>query len=102
MFAASPIAFDGGWVDYYLRRFSSYGIVQGPYEKDRLFHGPGLCLRSYAAAVTGRPVADVTPETLPSEWFGNVKHTHQAIDDARGYANLLVELFRRAGSAAES
>ena len=24
MFAASPIAFDGGWVDYYLRRFTTF------------------------------------------------------------------------------
>ena len=47
MFAASPIAFDGGWVDYYLRRFTTFGLIQGPYERDVLFQGPGLCLRSY-------------------------------------------------------
>ena len=69
MFAASPIAFDGRWIDYYLRRFTSYGVIQGPYEDDRLFDGPGLCIRSYAAAVTGRPVADMTPAQLPTEWF---------------------------------
>lgn len=97
-FAASPIAFDGGWIDYYLRRFTRFGLVQGPYEQDVLFHGPGLCLRSYAAAVTGRPVAEVTPSTLPTDWFGNVEHTHRAIDDALGYANLLQELFRRSGA----
>ena len=97
MFAASPIAFDGGWIDFYLRRFTRYGLVQGPYETDVLFNGPGLCLRSYAAAVTGRPVADVSPQTLPSEWFGDIAHTHRAIDDARGYAHLLGVLFHRAG-----
>jgi hypothetical protein len=100
MFAASPIAFDGGWIDYYLRRFTRYGLVQGPYEADLLFHGPGLCLRSYAAAVTGRPVAEVSPQTLPAAWFGDIEHTHRAIDDARGYANLLGELFRRSGAVA--
>ena len=96
MFAASPLAFDGLWIDYYLRRFTHYGITQGPYEEDRLFDGPGLCIRSYAAAVTGRPVAEISPDTLPSEWFGNVPHTHKAIDDALGYANLLVTLGRQA------
>ena len=96
MFAASPIAFDGGWIDYYLRRFTRYGVVQGPYEKDVLFDGPGLCLRSYAAAVTGRPVADVSPANLPPAWLGDIPHTHRAIDDARGYAHLLGVLFRRA------
>ncbi|MFI5912812.1 hypothetical protein [Dactylosporangium sp. NPDC051541] len=95
-FAASPIAFDGTWMDYYLRRFTRYGLTQGPYEPDVLFTGPGLCLRSYAAALTGRPVAELSPQTLPAAWFGNVEHTHRAIDDARGYANLLAELFRQA------
>ncbi len=94
MFAASPIAFDGGWMDYYLRRFTSFGLVPGPYETDVVFHGPGLCLRSYAAAVTGQPVADVSPASLPTEWFGDVEHTHRAIDDAVGYAHLLAPLFR--------
>lgn len=92
MFAAHPIAFDGTWIDYYLRRFTSYGLAQGPYESDVLFPGGGMCVRSYAAAVTGRPVADISPRTLPAEWFGHVEHTHRAIDDAHGYANLLVEL----------
>ncbi|WP_089295619.1 hypothetical protein [Actinoplanes regularis] len=101
MFAASPLAFDGGWIDFYLRRFTRYGLVQGPYETDVLFDGPGLCLRSYAAAVTGRPVAEVSPETLPAGWLGDVPHTHRAIDDARGYAHLLGVLFHRARALQE-
>lgn len=92
MFASSPLAFDGPWVDYYLRRFTTYGLLQGPDETDPLFTGPGLCIRSYAAAVTGRPVADLTADAFPAEWLGDVEHTHRAIDDARGYANLLVTL----------
>lgn len=92
-FAAAPLSFDGTWIDFYLRRFTSYGVTQGPYEQDRLFDGPALCLRSYAAAVTGRPAAEVATSTLPPEWLGEVEHTHRAIDDARGYAHLLVTLF---------
>jgi hypothetical protein len=100
MFAASPLGFDGPWIDYYLRRFTRYGLVQGPYEDDVLFQGPGLCIRSYAAAITGRPVAEISPTSLPSEWFGDVPHTHRAIDDARGYANLLLHLATLAGPTA--
>lgn len=96
MFAALPITFDGGWIDYYLRRYTRYGLTQGPYETDVLFDGPGLCLRSYAAAVTGRPVAEVSPQTLPPAWLGDIAHSHRAIDDARGYAHLLSVLFREA------
>lgn len=97
-FAASPIAFDGPWVDYYLRRFTRYGLTMGPYESDTLFDHGALCLRSYAAAVLGRPVGEVSPHTLPPEWLGEVAHTHRAIDDARGYAHLLAELMRRTGA----
>jgi DNA polymerase III epsilon subunit-like protein len=94
VFAASPLAFDGPWIDHYLRRFTPYGLVRAMYEPDGVFDA-ALCLRSYAAAVTGRPVTEISPRTLPAEWLGNIAHTHRAIDDAVGYAHLLVELMRR-------
>lgn len=93
-FAASPLAFDGLWIDHYLRRFTAHGAIPWPYESDHLFAGPGLCIRSYASAVTGRPIAELTAPSLPSELLGDVPHTHRAIDDALGYANLLVTLAR--------
>jgi DNA polymerase III epsilon subunit-like protein len=96
VFAAHPVAFDGSWIDHYLRAFTDHQLLDGRYHPDPLFHD-SLCLRSYAAAVTGRFVSDVAPATLPSEWFGEVPHTHRAIDDALGYAHLLAELFKRAG-----
>jgi hypothetical protein len=99
-FVASPLAFDGGWIDYYLRRFTRYAVCQGPYETDRLFHGPGVCLMSLACGATGGDPATFSVHQLPKEWFGDVPHTHEAIDDARGYANLLVTLLgRRAATA---
>jgi len=96
-FASFPMSLDGPWIDYYLRRFTRYGVRQGHHEDDIVFAGGGLCIKSYAAAVTGMPVAEVQPDTLPSAWFGEVEHTHKAIEDALGYANLLVELSRLAG-----
>ena len=102
MFAASPLGFVGCWVDYYLRRFTPYGLVQGPYEEDPLFHGPGLCLASYAAAITGRPMGELRTAHLPPEWLGNIEHTHRAIDDARGYAHLLGVLLGAARGTDES
>jgi len=95
-FAASPLSFDGTWMDYYLRRFTRYGLSQGPYEDDRLFDGPGLCIRSYTAALTGRPAAELAAPNLPAAWLGDVEHTHKAIDDALGFAHLLVHLNRAA------
>lgn len=95
MFASCPMALDGPWIDHYLRRFTAYGVRQGHHEDDKVFIGGGLCIKSYAAAVTGLPVAEVEPENLPIEWFGGVEHTHRAIDDTLGFANLLVELARQ-------
>lgn len=92
VFVASPLGFDGTWIDYYLRRFTAYGLAQGPYETDRLFHRPGLCLLSYAAGVLGQPPDEFHPSHLPAAMLGDVPHTHRAIDDALGYANLLVNL----------
>jgi hypothetical protein len=79
-----------------VREFRSYR--QGPYEQNRLFDGPALCLRSYTAAHTGRPAADLSAPDLPPHWLGEVTHTHKAIDDARGFANLLHFLSRNAGT----
>ncbi|MFB7911074.1 hypothetical protein ACFC1T_32025 [Kitasatospora sp. NPDC056076] len=97
-FAAAPVSFDGTWIDYYLRRFTPYGLHQGPYEEDRLFHGPALCLRTYTAALTGRPPADLASPKLPPHWLGDVPHTHKAIDDVRGFAHLLHFLTRTTGT----
>lgn len=95
-FVASPLGFDGNYVDHYLRRFTSYAICEGLYVDDPLFHGPGLCLKSLACGLVGGDPATFSVHGLPKEWFGHVEHTHRAIDDARGYANLLVEVLRQA------
>lgn len=93
-FVASPVAFDGGWIDFYLRRFTSYGLMMGPDAPHPLFTG-ALCLRSLAAGVTGADPATFTVHDLPKSWFGDVPHTHRAIDDALGYANLLTTLLKK-------
>ena len=36
----------------------------------------------------------LTPSNLPNKLFGEVSHTHKAINDAVGYANLPVNLIR--------
>jgi hypothetical protein len=40
----------------------------------------------------------MTPANLPAEWFGDIEHTHKALDDALGYANLLIELALQSGA----
>lgn len=101
VFAAHPLNFDGMWMNFYLRRYTAYGVTQGLHDTDRLFSPFGLCLRSFGAALLGRPVEDCGPEVYPPDWMGNHVHTHRAIDDARGYASLLVKLFALSRERAE-
>ena len=88
-FTAYPLAFDGPWIDHYLRRFTPYAVTAGHYVQDRLFDGSGLCLKSFAAGVLGRAPWDCDPKSFPPEWLGGHAHSHRAIDDARGYAHML-------------
>lgn len=89
IFAAHPVALDGLWIDFYLRRFAGKPLFEGPWVSDRLFRHPPLCLMSMVAGSTGRGQWECDVDRYPAEWLGSVEHTHRAIDDARGYANLL-------------
>jgi hypothetical protein len=102
LFAAFPLAFDGAWIDHYLKRFTGSALVEGHYVRGRLFDGSGLCLKSLASGLSGQPVWACTPRTLPRDWFGGHAHNHRAIDDARGYAHLLTVLLRLQRSLAIS
>jgi hypothetical protein len=89
VFAAHPLAFDGAWIDYYLRRFLGIRMLKGPWRGERLFYTAGLCLQAFAAGRTGWDFAACHTEAYPPAWLGHVPHDHTSINDARGYANLL-------------
>ena len=89
IFAAHPVAIDGPWFDYYLRRFTRRSLFEGPWVADRLFKHAPLCIMSMVAGKTGRDHWNCDVVNYPPEWLGCVEHNHRAIDDARGYANLL-------------
>ncbi|WP_420349238.1 hypothetical protein [Pelagibius sp.] len=92
IFAAQPLAFDGAWIDYYLRRFADIRMLKGPWIGERLFFTAGLCIQAFAAGRTGRALHECSAEAFPAEWLGHVPHNHISIDDARGTANLLRRL----------
>lgn len=50
-FAAAPLSFDGTWIDYYLRRFTPYGLHQGPYEQDLRVTGSAATAHALAAGL---------------------------------------------------
>ncbi len=96
VFAARPLMLDGVWIDHYLDAFTEDRILAMPRAPRRLFSGSGVDLDSLAGALLAPGHLVGNGMRFSAEWLGNVPHTHRAIDDARGYANVLSRLLRMA------
>lgn len=93
VFCAAPIMFDGPWMDHYLDSFAQTRALGGPYAGRQLFRGGGVCLYTMAGTLRGQDYLNWGMQRAPADWYGRIEHTHKAIDDARGFANVLVKLF---------
>lgn len=89
VFVAHPLTFDGAWIDWYLRRFTGRRLFHRPRDPG-LCHGAGVDLPSLVMASTGWDYRRCRRESYPDGWLGGHHHNHRAIDDARGYAHLLL------------
>jgi len=94
VFVAAPMIFDGLWMDHYLDEFAGTRVLSGPFQGRQIFRGGGVCLYTMAGTLRGAPYLDWGMSKLPAEFYGHIAHTHKAIDDARGFANVLVELMK--------
>ncbi|MFB2553321.1 3'-5' exoribonuclease domain-containing protein [Ensifer soli] len=91
-FAAKPVAFDGAWIDAYLRAYADSFVVDMPVWGRSIFTATPLDIGSYLIGVLGRTDPFYRDLPVPAEWFGDHPHSHRAIDDARGYACVLARL----------
>ena len=98
VFAAAPMIFDGLWMDHYLSTFAGTRVLGGPYKSRQIFRGGGVCLYTMAGTLRGAEYLKWGMQRVPAEWYGNIVHTHRAIDDARGFANVLARLFAISGA----
>ncbi|MDJ0613234.1 MAG: 3'-5' exoribonuclease [Rhizobiaceae bacterium] len=94
IFAARPLIFDGGWMDTYLHKFAKSRVCDGPYSGRHIFNGGGLDIPSFIAGLFANMKHVDNGVRIPDDWLGFNEHTHRAIDDARGYANLLSRLLK--------
>ena len=99
VFAARPLLFDGLWMDAYLHQFAGTRALSVPRHPRLIFEGQGLCLVSYLSAVQHQTAVGEAADPIPADWLGHHPHTHRAIDDARGYANLLARLLQLAAAS---
>ncbi len=93
VFAAAPIIFDGLWMDHYLETFAGTRALGGPFRTRQIFRGGGVCIYTMAGTLRGADYLKWGMQRVPPEWYGHVPHSHRAIDDARGFANVLATLF---------
>lgn len=98
VFAAAPMIFDGPWIDHYLWTYAGTRVLGGPYKTRQIFRGGGVCLYTMAGTLRGAEYLKWGMQRVPAEWYGNIEHTHKAIDDARGFANVLAKLFEISGA----
>lgn len=97
VFAAAPMIFDGLWMDHYLWEFAGTRVMGGPYKSRQIFRGGGVCLYTMAGTLRGAEYTKWGMQRVPPAWYGHIEHTHRAIDDARGFANVLAKLFEISG-----
>lgn len=102
VFTAHPIAFDGAWIDWYLRRYCGLALLAPPRATEILFEGPGLDLPSFAAGVLGLPYGRTWRKDYPADFYGSAPHNHDPLADAAGYAALLRKLLALRAEAAQA
>ena len=85
IFVAYPVGFDFTFVYWYLMHF----IGESP------FSFSALDLKTMAATIMKVPYREAMKRKMPKEWFvGAPKHSHKAVDDARGQGVMLVNMLR--------
>jgi hypothetical protein len=95
VFVAYPAAYDFLFVYWYLIRFAG----ESP------FSHSALDIKTFAMALMGTEYRASTKRNMPREWFGDVAHTHVALDDAIGqgvlFCNMLAARDRLLGERTE-
>lgn len=72
VFVGYPAGFDFTFCYWYLIKFAG----ESP------FGFSALDIKSYAMAVLGKEFRATVKKNFPKDWFGKVKHNHQAVTDA--------------------
>jgi hypothetical protein len=83
VFAAYPLAFDWQFTYHYLVVYAG----RSPFG-----HSAHFDLKTAYAVRADAAIRDSTKRNMPRALLGNRRHTHNALDDAKGQADLLVAL----------
>jgi hypothetical protein len=87
VFVGYPAAYDFLFVYWYLIRFAG----ESP------FSHSALDIKTYAMCLLGTEYRASTKRNMPAAWFGDVPHTHVALDDAKGQGVLFCNMLAARG-----
>ncbi|MGE0660334.1 MAG: 3'-5' exoribonuclease [Reyranellaceae bacterium] len=97
-----PLLFDGPWLDYYLERFLGLRLFPPPGREERLFVEGGIDVATFAMAALNRDLRDCRKSAMPERFQPATPHTHLALEDARGHAEVFFGLLRHVRGAARA
>lgn len=86
VFAAFPLGFDWLFTYWYLLAYAG----RSPFS-----HGRHIDIKTLFTAQSGTPIHAAVKRNMGHELLGDRPHTHNALDDAQGQADLLANLLRR-------
>lgn len=86
VFVAYPLSFDWTWMYWYFVQFSASG---SPFGFSKCFD-----IKTAMALTLGRTIRSVGKERIPNVLKSKSPHTHNALDDAIGQAELFSNIFR--------
>jgi hypothetical protein len=90
VFAAYPVGFDWQFTYHYLIAYAG----RSPFG-----HSAHFDMKTAYAILAGTAVRDAVKRNMPRSLLGSRPHTHNALDDAKGQADLLVSLLTWPSSA---
>ncbi|MDA0172974.1 hypothetical protein OJ998_27985 [Solirubrobacter taibaiensis] len=86
VFAAFPLGFDWLFTYWYLMAYAG----RSPFS-----HGRHIDIKTLFTAQSGTPIHAAVKRNMGHELLGDRPHTHNALDDAQGQADLLANLLKR-------
>lgn len=86
VFVAYPLSFDWTWMYWYFVQFSQSG---SPFGFSKCFD-----IKTAMALTLGRTVGSIGKDRIPNILRSRSPHTHNALDDAVGQAELFSNIFR--------
>ena len=91
VFVGYPAAYDFMFVYWYLLHF----VGESP------FSHSALDIKTFAMCLLGTEYRETIKRKLPRRWFGDIPHTHVALDDAISQGELFCSMLRESTSGSK-